>query len=71
MPKLPTLIMATKHDLQPLPDVQVNGFAVVRLGHRDLPVRSVGARRRSATGCERAKQSHDDHKPDRTHIDMT
>ena len=27
MPKLPTLIMATEHDLQPLPDLQVNGFA--------------------------------------------
>jgi len=39
MPKLAT---ATEHDAQPLPDVQVNSFAAVRLGHRDFPVLSAG-----------------------------
>ncbi len=34
---VPLLTTATEHDPQPLPDVQVNSPAAVRLGHRDFP----------------------------------
>lgn len=49
---VPLLAAAAEHDPQPLPDVQVNGPAAVRLGHRDFPVRCGGAwRRRWAAHC--------------------
>ena len=35
----PLLTVAAEHDPQPLPDVQVNGPAAVRLGDGDFPAR--------------------------------
>lgn len=43
---VPLLIAATEHDPQPLTDMQVNGPAVVRPGHRDFPIQRGGAWRR-------------------------
>ncbi len=67
MPKPPTLIMANEHDLQPLPDVQVNGLPLSAL----VTVTSPFVASARGVVAPQAKQSHDDHKPDRTDIEMT